>query len=220
MKVHTIESDRYKLVTRLSDREMETEVLATQSHEVFYMALANLFIFTCFSVCPPPCMQTCKPEHKPAKDNNKKSSRPAHPLKKQPHSPSLLSATFPLQSTNLFGLSLKKKEQKQSGGCFFIVSRAMLACCTCCAVWMSRQHVVSVLTVRLTQSGCEDRKSEDIGAGMQLRGEGSITSLIKINDRYSCHSNVCSQFHRDDAMGWNRNDHHASVRTRAEHCKN
>lgn len=103
---------------------------------------------------------------------------------------------------------------------FFIVSRAMLACCTCCAVWMSRQHVVSVLTVRLTQSGCEDRKSEDIGAGMQLRGEGSITSLIKINDRYSCHSNVCSQFHRDDAMGWNRNDHHASVRTRAEHCKN
>lgn len=120
MKVHTIESDRYKLVTRLSDREMETEVLATQSHEVFYMALANLFIFTCFSVCPPPCMQTCKPEHKPAKDNNKKSSRPAHPLKKQPHSPSLLSATFPLQSTNLFGLSLKKKSKSNQVGVFLL----------------------------------------------------------------------------------------------------
>lgn len=126
MKVHTIESDRYKLVTRLSDREMETEVLATQSREVFYMALANLFIFTYFSVCPPPCMQACKPEHKPAKNNNKKSSRPAHPLKKQPHSPLLLSATCPLQSTNLFGLSLKKRAKAIRWVFFYCI-----ACHTC-----------------------------------------------------------------------------------------
>lgn len=104
MKVHTIESDRYKLVTRLSDREMETEVLATQSHEVFYKALANLFIFAYFSVFPP---ISCK--HANLNTNQLKTTTKNPPVQPTPQKTTPLSLTLKCNLSSSIYKSLRTK---------------------------------------------------------------------------------------------------------------